>query len=308
MFGTANKILGLDIGSSCLKWVVYGKNRDVPVIYSWGIEKTPADSVKNGRILDKNRLCDKFKHFLDKNKIKAAAASVTMACPGMIVRTTDVPKFRQKELQNVMAYETERFISGTSEDYLIDYKMLGEEIGEDRNGLLKALVAAVPSSIIEDYTELLESLNIKPLAIDFHSNSACRFINRFLSNISHKNYVLLDLGDSGTIITIAEQGIPTIMRLMQIQTASEENARQIAFDILQSMEFYRSTTHKAIDALLMIGGGSCLKNIVKYISQQLNMDNLPMKGVLPMIMKNAMCQDTINLFCNVLGLAFREER
>lgn len=353
MFSSRNKILGLDIGSNNLKWIIYSKNKGMPVIHDWGIEKTPTDSVRNGRILDKNKLLDKFKEIFEKTRIKATFASFTLACPEMIIRTVDVPKLKQRELQNVIGYEAEQFIPGSSKDYIIDYKIFGKETNDSQKRLLKALVVAVPYSVVENYIELLENLNIKPLAVDFHSNSACRFVNRFLNNMGEKNYVLVDLGASNTIITIAEHGVPVLTRIIQI--GSEEIARALANsfnltledgekyinthrkvflddektedkmpwemmttilptvelllkDIFQSVEFYKSMTQKSIDTILVIGGGSGLKNIGRYIAQQLNIDNLSIKGVFPMKMQNDMPEKMINLFCNVLGLAFREER
>ena len=77
-------------------------------------------------------------------------------------------------------------------------------------------------------------------------------------------------------------------------------------DIFQSLEFYKSMTKKSIDTTLMIGGGSYLKNIDKYVAQQLSMNILPLKGIFPLKMKKEMQADIVSLFCNVLGLAFRE--
>jgi type IV pilus assembly protein PilM len=351
MFGAGNKILGLDIGSSNIKWTVYSEAKNMPTIYNWGLEETPPGAVRNGRILEKQSLLDKLREVIVNNRIKVAKASITLACPEMVIRTVDVPKMKQKEIQNVVKYEAEQFIPGNSDEYIVDYKILGE-IKENQNDLFKVLIVAVPSGIIQNYIELLENLSINPRAIDFFSNSTCRFLNNFLRDVKDKNYVLIDVGASNTIITIAEQGVPVLTRLVQI--GSEEIARTIAnsfnltledgekymkthgrvfFDneqpedkflwemmtsimptvelllknIFQSVEFYKSKTQKSIETVLMTGGGSYLKHIDKYFAQQLSMNILPLKGIFPVKMKNNIPEDIINLFCNVLGLAFREE-
>ncbi|MCR4430732.1 MAG: type IV pilus assembly protein PilM [Tepidanaerobacteraceae bacterium] len=346
MFGWQNKVLGLDIGSHNLKWIIYTRNKSRPIIHAWGMEKIPADCIINGRILNKDKLLNSLNEVLKKNSIKASFATISLACPEMIVRTVNLPKLNQKELQKVVEYEAEQYIPGSMENYIIDYRILAKENGENKIVLLKVLIVAVPSKIIENYIELIEELNIKPLSVDFHSNSACRFINRFMNNLGEKNYILIDLGSSNTIITIVEHGEPIISRIIQIGSDdilrtlknTQENVRKytkkcekviigdenpednmkwdemktielLLKDIYQSMEFYYQTlTQKPMNNILFIGGGSKLKNIGKYIAQQLNIHNMPFKGIFPMKMKNDMPIDMINLFCNVFGLAFREER
>lgn len=352
MFTSRNKVLGLDIGSNNLKWIVFSKSKSMPVLHDWGIEETPPDSVSSGRILDKNKLLGKLKEVLEKIGMKIAFASITLACPEMVIRTLNVPKLKQRELQRVVGYEAQQLIPGSSRDYIIDYKILGEETSDTKKGLLTALVAAVPSRIVDSYIEIIENLNIEPLAVDFHSNSACRFINKFLNNAEEKNYILVDLGASNTIITIAEHGMPVLTRIVQI--GSEEIIRTLANsfnltmedgekyikmygeillddkkskdkkawemmsailptlemlfkDIFQSVEFYKSIAQKPLDAVLAIGGGSGLRYIGTYIAQQLNIDYIPIKGIFPMKIKNDVPAEMINLFCNVFGLAFREE-
>ncbi|HHW02645.1 MAG TPA: type IV pilus assembly protein PilM [Thermoanaerobacterales bacterium] len=350
MFGVGNKILGLDIGSSIIKWIVYSEDKNMPLVYNWGFEKTPYGAVKNGRIFERQILLTKLKEIIVNNGIKVNKASITLSCPEMIIRTVTIPKLKQREIQNVVRFEAEQFIPGNSDEYIIDYKIYGET-KENQNDLLKTLIVALPSGIVQNYIELLEDLSIKPLAVDFNGNSACRFLNLFLKNIRDKDYVLIDMGASNTIITIAERGVPVLTRLVQI--GSEEMVRTVANsfnlnledgekyikthgrvfldneqpedkilwemmtsimptvelllkDIFQSLEFYKSMTKKSIDTTLMIGGGSYLKNIDKYVAQQLSMNILPLKGIFPLKMKKEMQADIVSLFCNVLGLAFRE--
>lgn len=352
MVGLSGKTLGLDIGSSNIKWIVYGRSRKKPVIYNWGLIKTPPDAVRDGRIINRHRLQEMFAELLANNRVKAAKSCVTLSCPEMVIRTVEVPKMGLKELENAIKFEAEQFIPVNAGEYITDYKIIGE-IEKDGAKLYRVLLAAVPLSIVQGYIELLESLNIKPGAIDFHGDSSSRFLSKYLPIAKESNYALLDIGASTTTITVAEQGVPVFTRV--IQTGSQEITRSIANafnlsledgekykktygrvfledekheddmlgemmagimpvveyllnDVYRSIEFYRTRTNMGIDSIILVGGGSYLKGIDKYFETQLNLRSRRVEGDLPFKVKNAIGDDQLLLFTNVLGLTFREER
>ncbi|MBA1336996.1 MAG: hypothetical protein HPY66_3432 [Firmicutes bacterium] len=226
-------MLGLDIGSSNIKWIVYGGSCKTPVIHNWGMVKTPQDSLRDGRIIDKHGLLEKIKEVLASGEKKISKASITLSCPEMIIRTLELPKMNFREMDSVINYEAEQFIPVNAGEYISDYRIIGE-VERDGARLNRVLLAAVPSGIVQGYVELLEGLGVKPGAVDFHGNSAARLLSRYPSVSSDGSFAILDLGASTTTISITEKGIPMFTRV--VQNGSEEITRSIANSFNLSIE------------------------------------------------------------------------
>lgn len=232
------KLIGFDIGSNKIKWIIYSNNKKKPILYDWGIETTPRGAVRYGRIINKESLKEVLSPIVEGSKVKISGAAITFSCPEMIVRTIKLPKINNRELEQVIKYEIEQYIPENYSDYIVEYKILEEYNGEEGK-ILKVLVAAVPTSIVQNYLKLMDDLKLQTEIIDFHGNSVNRFLTENIRELQETNYTVLDLGSLTTTLTVMEEGRTVFTRL--IQNGSEEIAASIAnyFDLpLDEAESY----------------------------------------------------------------------
>lgn len=313
MLGLNGRTLGLDIGSGNIKWIVFGGNCIRPVIYNWGMIKTPPGSLRDGRIVDPNGLRKSMDEVLDNSGMKISRASITLSCPEMIIRTLDLPRMQPVEMDGAVRYEAEQYIPVNAEEYIIDYRVIDEQ---ERDGarLTRVLMAAIPSGIVQGYVQLLESLNIKPGVVDFHGNSAARFLSRCHTLNGDGGCVILDIGASSATVSISENGIPLFTRVIQCggreiyPTAADTFSVSIEDDVYRSIEFYRTKTHSRVSLVTLIGGGSYPEGLSDYFCSRLNLEYGKIDGALPLSFEKTFDSDQLLFYANVLGLAYRRDR
>lgn len=310
MLKAGGKTLGLDIGSSYIKWIVYRGSTRSPVIFNCGYVPTPAGAVRYGKIIKEDDLREKLREILEINKLKINKASITLLCPKMIIRTMELPPLKPGEMEQVVKHEMEQFISFNVEEYIVDYKILGQ-VYIKGSKLNRIMLVATPANRIQPYINLLEDLDMEPVIVDFHSNCASRFLCRCQPDLNDCNFALIDIGSTTTTVTIIEKDVPVFTRTIKKGsdeiTGSSTDLYDFS-DIYRSLEFYRDKNNKTIHSVMLIGGGSYLKDLDNFLVHQ---HNLPKHSIIknaPVKLLKSIPAGQLALFVNVMGLTLRGER
>jgi len=74
-----------------------------------------------------------------------------------------------------------QFLPIDIDNYRVDYKIL-QTIKEKGSEKYKVFVTAVPKNILQSYVDVLQGLDLKPLAVDIPANSTAKFFNREILN------------------------------------------------------------------------------------------------------------------------------
>ncbi|HZX45882.1 MAG TPA: pilus assembly protein PilM, partial [Clostridia bacterium] len=301
------KVIGLDIGSSSIKWVLYSSGKR-PDIYDWGICEIPAGWVRDGRILDTAGIALSINGILKGLKGRVSWVALSLSCPEMIIRTVYLPRLVPRELRSAVKYEIEQLMSSVAGQYVSDYMVLGEELREG-SVQQKVLIAALPLSIVEKYTKLFRGLNLKPLVFDFHGNCVSRLVG-ILKNISKgERHLVLDSGASTTTITFVENGAPVFTRILQKGgDGATQYSEQLFKDIYRSVEFYRSRSGSGLDSVITVGGGSYLKDFGTLIASKLELREVSIADTLPYLAGGRFLPEQAAEYANVLGLALGEAK
>ncbi len=213
MFAIKQRTLGLDIGCSSVKWILYNSGKKC-TIYNHGILKLPSGWVEDGRIVNPLGLASRLNSVLEGQHGKISGASVTLCCTEMIIRTVYLPRLGPGEMENAVRYEMEYLFPKGIKEYIFDFRVLGEEM---REGILqtRVLICGLPLVIAEEYLELLNILNLRPRTFDFHGNSAARVLGVLKEENIGKGQMIIDIGAHITAITFVEKGVPVFARLLK---------------------------------------------------------------------------------------------
>lgn len=354
MFSLGGKVLGLDIGSKRIKWVLYGGSRKKPVLLDWGQACTPPGSVRDGKIIDKLSLKNALEEIVKSKAIEAKKVAVSLSSSEIMVRTVELPKLTKKELDKAVLLEVEHFFSFSTDDYYIDYRILGET--RDKQVVLnRVLIAVLPKPVGDTYIEIFEELKLKPIVFDFHGNSYCRLLKHLDSEFSQKGCMIVDMGASSINIAICEGGMPVFYRVIQgggdeitkaiansfnlsleegekykishgVALLEEKQPHRQAVEIeivncivpvlqyqvqgiYRSLEFYTRRSNKPVDVVILAGGGSRIRNLDRYFSQQLDIDTRYFTCKDNFVRsRKELAGENLTSFNNVFGLAFRGER
>ncbi|WP_026475854.1 type IV pilus assembly protein PilM [Alkaliphilus transvaalensis] len=209
-------VLSLDIGSYQTKAVV-GKFQNGEILLSQAFMiPTPQNVFQDGEIIDIQTLKKAISHELNRRNIKTNKVIYSLQSTTVITREVDLPSVREEELENMLQFEVQQFFPTALDEYVIQYKVL-KNIEEDEKKT-RLLVAALPKLIVENYMELSKSLNLRPIALDIHSNSISKLFMKGLK-IDQQDYkdctlAVVDLGYQGININIIKDGILEFSRLL----------------------------------------------------------------------------------------------
>ncbi|SCG83292.1 type IV pilus assembly protein PilM [Proteiniborus sp. DW1] len=213
-------ILSIDLGSYETKIIEAKKNNDFIQINKAFSLLTPKGSYEDGRIKNEKLLSEALRHEFKKNKISSKTAYLTIKSTAIITREVFFPLVELKEIRGMLMYQLPEYLPMDISRYAVQYKILGKFFDGEKERL-NILVVAVPKDIVEKHYFLLSNLNLKPVVLDYQSNSISKLIwftdtinNHIL--VSEKTIAAIDLGYSSTNVSIIKSGKIRISRAIEV--------------------------------------------------------------------------------------------
>jgi type IV pilus assembly protein PilM len=271
--------MAIDIGSYRIKAVVGKQQRNNIKIKNAAMIQTPLDSYEDGNILRIEELKDAILKLLEINHFYCKRTIVTIKSTFLITRELILPSAKAEELDTMVQLEAEQYIPITLDEYVMEYRVLETLKHHDRKQL-KILIAALPKRMVENYLNLLYELNLKPMALDTHSNAISKLFNMEMK-INDENYnlnktvAIMDIGHCQINIHIIAKGNLQFSRLIPVERYDKENTTLTMNEWIEEaqkiFQYYttRGTNHK-IDKIFIYGGCSKIKYLSKYIEHYLN--------------------------------------
>ncbi|MFZ5353579.1 MAG: type IV pilus assembly protein PilM [Bacillota bacterium] len=213
-----SEVLSLDIGSKNIKLVI-GKQLPSSVTVSAAfVFPAPANSIQDGKLLDMQAVAGCIKKVIEENKIKTKKAVLTIESTSIIRRELELPVVKESEMESMVRFEIEQYLPIMLSEYVVEYKIL-EEFMADNIKKCKILVAAISKAMVEEYLQLLRSLDLTPVVMDMHSNAVSKLfgskqqINSEAYNLD-KTAAIFDMGADFINLTIVAKGVTKFSRLV----------------------------------------------------------------------------------------------
>lgn len=212
--------ISLDIGTYNTKIVIGNnkkKNKDLTIEKAYTL-KTPKGAYENGYIKDMESMKSLLYSFLVDNKIKDKDIICSVKSSKVITREIVLPKVKEKELKSMIHIEIEQYLPIRLNEYSVEYKVI-EEFEEQGNKSIRVLVGAIPKDMVESYLKLIQSLKLKPVALDIHSNGISKIFENDLvinkeNHSLNKTVAAIDIGHGHMNVTIIKNGVMRFNRLV----------------------------------------------------------------------------------------------
>ncbi|HHX17791.1 MAG TPA: pilus assembly protein PilM [Clostridium sp.] len=221
LFFRKTSMVCIDVGYRNIKVVEVSvrKNNNI-FIENYGIVSTPPDCIKNGAIYDVERVLRVIKAVIKEEGMKAKNAKIIMSGTNIITRIYMIDKLDGESEDFTIKNSMPNFLPVDIDNYRVDYKLL-QTVRDNNKEKYKVFVTAVPRKILESYIEVLQGLDLKPLAVDIPANSTAKFFNRdiytkdmeeYYSKRRHKNvqsdtFAVLDFGSETTIVNFLKDRV-----------------------------------------------------------------------------------------------------
>ncbi|MDD3803924.1 MAG: pilus assembly protein PilM, partial [bacterium] len=156
-------LLGLDIGSSFIKYTILDLSSGEAILKDYGVTELSDVAIADGEIMDRLQLVDSVKNLLVSKDVKEKDVSTAIIGRGVIVKKFKMDQMKDAELAIMIKQEAENNIPYSIEDVQLDYKVLGPS---DEEGKIDVLLVAAKKEILLPFVGLVKDMELNPYVID----------------------------------------------------------------------------------------------------------------------------------------------
>ncbi len=228
MFGMGKdkSLVGLDIGSSCIKAVELKKSKQGYELVNYGLESLAQDTVVDGAIMDAPSVATAIANIFDGKKIKTKNVATSVSGHSVIVKRVTLPFMTDDELFDRIQAEASQHIPFDIADVNLSYQKL-----EEMDTQMDVLLVAVKKDKILNHTNVLAQAGKTPTVVDIDAFA--------LQNCFEVNYepdpgqtiALLNVGASVMNINIVRANIPLFTRDVSVGGNQYTDALQKELDL-----------------------------------------------------------------------------
>lgn len=289
-FGKQNSILGVDIGTSCIKLVQINRGQP-PVLETYGIVDIPEPITLQTTDTTVHQVADLLKNLMERAHVTTKHAVVSLPNAAVFTSVIDMPKMADRELESAMQFEAKKYVPLPFSEVTLSWSVISDN--ED-GATSKILLIAVPKQVRDIYIKVfqLAGLNLEIIEIE-----ALALI-RALVFEPQKNDVIIDIGAKVTGVNFIRHGLLQLTRNLNIggETITDKIAEELHLtppraeqfkrdfglngtdflpeavkpvlntiknEVSQLIGIYKSH-NVAVDRVVLVGGGAALPGITDF--------------------------------------------
>jgi type IV pilus assembly protein PilM len=252
-FGSGKSIVGLDIGSSCIKAIELKRSKGEIVVSHLGVEPLASDIVVDSMIVDSGSVSSAISKIFSSHSIKTRTVATSVSGHSVIVKKIGVHPMSEAELAESINTEAAQHIPFDIADVNVDFEILNPD---DTGPQMDVLLVAVKKDKILNYTNVLSLAGKSPGIVDIDA-FALQNCYEYNYSPSHDSTVaLLNLGASVMNINIVKGATPLFTRDVSVggnqYTDSLQKELDLSFDDAESLKLGRRVGTVSEDAKLPI--------------------------------------------------------
>lgn len=209
LFSGTKSIVGLDIGSSCIKAVELKKSRGEIEVAHIGVEPLASDIVVDSMIVDSGSVSSTISKIFNENSIKSKAVATSVSGHSVIVKKITIPSMEDADLAGSITTEAAQHIPFDIADVNVDYQILSDDISGPQ---MDVLLVAVKKDKILNYTNVLSLAGKTPAVVDIDAFALQNCYEYNYEPASTSTVALLNLGASVMNINIVKGTTPLFTR------------------------------------------------------------------------------------------------
>lgn len=201
-------LFGLDIGFNTIKamQIDLGDNKSKPAVTGYGVANFDEDAVKDGVIVDFDKLAQAAVTLFDSNTligdISTRRVAATIPASKAYSRVISLPaKLSKKELDEAVKLEATQYIPVPIDELYIDHAI--NHIDDNEK---EVLVVGVPKKIVDSYMRFFDVLGLEVVALETTISSASRIINR-VERSDDIPTIIIDLGSLSVDLTVFDKNL-----------------------------------------------------------------------------------------------------
>jgi len=203
MFFSQKKILGLDIGTSSIKFAELDSSRKGLTLNRFVVVPVPAGAMNGGEIVDSAAVTQSIESGSRQLKSKIKNVAAGMWGTSVIVKKISMPKMDEQVIGEQIKWEAEQYIPFDINEISLEYHILKNLKGAGEN--LEVLLVAAKQEFIFRFLEAVEGAGLKCTCMDV---AGFALANCFEFNYGSTNEptALLNIGGGVTNFVVVDKG------------------------------------------------------------------------------------------------------
>jgi type IV pilus assembly protein PilM len=223
---SSRQLVGLDIGSSCIKAVELRFTKAGYELLSYGSEPLAPDTVVDGAIMDAPQVANAISKIFDSQHIKTKNVATSVSGHSVIVKRVPMPLMSEDELYDRIPAEASQHIPFDIADVNLSYQLL-----ESMDSQMDVLLVAVKKDKILNHTNVLAQAGKTPLVVDIDAFALQNCFEVNYEPDAGQTVALLNIGASVMNINIVRGGIPLFTRDVSVGGNQYTDALQKELDL-----------------------------------------------------------------------------
>jgi type IV pilus assembly protein PilM len=232
LFNATTEYIGLDVGSTAIRFVQLRKGSGNPALLSYGSIPMPAGLAASDAPADQTKIAELIQKLLKDSGIVAKSAVVGLPSSKIFTSVITTPKLDDAQLAKAIKYQAEQYIPMAMDQVKLDYSVIGQS---PDGANVDVLLVAAPVSTVTKYANVLDLCAIEPLALEANAVAA----GRALVTSKDIAVVILDISSFDSDITIIDADVPRLMRSVAVggTTFVKAVAQNLGLDEIQAEQF-----------------------------------------------------------------------
>jgi len=332
------------MGLGSIKVVALDRVGEVMSLMAIGEVKTPNQDWMKSEVTKKSleEVAKSLKSLINDLKIGNRAAVIALPEYEIVSRLVSLPPLEEKEIKDALTFEAETFVPYPLDKVSIDY----EVIEEDEGGRLTVFAIAARNDLISNYIKIFKAVGMELLAIESPAVSMRRIlkqiataseatmfldiVQKYSDLIGFKNgniYFARSISLGGESITRAisvnlgldmasaeeykkAYGIKEMELEGKIKSAIMPVFESMAEEIRRAMALYSESNNRAIELLVLSGGGAKLPGLAEEFTRILGIEVQVIQPFLKIDSQKIVSPINLEVdgyrFSTAVGLALRE--
>jgi len=303
--------IGLDIGSSAVRAVEIGIERNQRRLRRFGQVGIPSGAVVDGEVVNPIVVGEALRRLWVEGGFSSNKVVLGASGHRMIVRQAEVPAQNEEDLRSSLRFDGQELIPIPMDDATFDVQILERSAEADDKGqsMMRVLIVAAHREMLQSYLAALKAANLEAIAIDASPLALTRVAPNGGPNSGVE--ALVAMGAELTTIAVRENGIPRFIRslavggstlttgianslrvepavaealkrgaapvgspqLAQARRAISTDLRDLGEDVRATIDFFVSQADSAhVKRLLVTGGASLTAGLVEQLAGGMDVD------------------------------------
>ncbi len=203
-FGGGGSPIGLNISSSNIKLCEIKKTGKQWKLIKFSIANIPEEAIVNREIVNPIILSDTIKNLSTQAKLSSKNICTALGGSSLIIKRMTVEVAKPSDIQDAVFREAEQYLPFDASEVSMDY----HQLSRGKDGKTDVIFVAAKLSILDTYTQVIESGGLKAKILDSEFFSLQNVFEANYPQVPGQAVAIVDIGASSIKVMVLQEGIP----------------------------------------------------------------------------------------------------